>query len=393
MSCIIIDFKNIINKKKHNFLLEKIDPSPITKFQLGLLLIIDKKQKIILDNLNLGQEKISYLNTNFFIKNIQEYTYLIINKDLCEIVSPIYNYISLIIETIEKNFEKVTKILVSIPIKNTKTIQEYSKKYFGKPHICNKSNKENTICLLRDKYNTKNYLNDINYVIKQYKKTNYCTISAKLTTDCISYMKSLCENGFTTNKNGKITQKEIAGNMYAKIDDNLIYNIEINNNSIIHGNEFGVDIVEGLYNFHSHPRNAYTFYNVKLGWPSAQDYIGFLLASIEDDTVFHLVITLEGIYVISLSLEWLKTKDKLNDKKTNEFIYKNYDFCYKEGDTVKWYLSKVNNIKYKKKYLFNIQYLKWKHTHKIFTIYYGKKEENCFSCNETKELYDKLYNK
>ena len=72
-----------------------------------------------------------------------------------------------------------------------------------------------------------------------------------------------------------------------------------------------------MYNFHSHPRNAYKKYNVKLGWPSGQDYIGFLLASIEDGTIFHMVITIEGIYIITLT----------KDSAVSNFLDKKIESC------------------------------------------------------------------
>ena len=168
--------------------------------------------------------------------------------------------------------------------------------------------------------------------------------------------------------------------------NNHVHNIEVNNSSIIHGKEFGVDIVTGLYNFHSHPINAYRKYNVKLGWPSAQDYIGFLLASKEDETIFHLVITLEGIYIISLTKEWV-TKKNLLTNKALKFIEKEYNFCYKDGNTISWYLNKINHVKYKDYPIFVVQFLSWNNSTKIFTLHYDKIADNCFSHHSTKKLY------
>jgi len=396
MVSLLIDFNNIINSKKHSFLLDKIEESPKTKFQLGLILIIPQKQLDILDDIKIGDDKVNYLNTPDFVDSIQESTFIIINKDISEIVYPKADFITLIIKTIENNFPNILKICVSIPIKNTEIIEKYAKNSFGNPYICKKSitkkeHKTKTICLVRDKNVNKNYTSDINYVLKQNKNVDYCMLSAKLSEKTIKYMKNLCNIGFTQNKDGKISQKEIAGGMYAKkIDDNLVHTIEIDNSSVIHGEEFGVDIVVGLYNFHSHPRNAYKEYNVKLGWPSAQDYIGFLIASLEDDTIFHMVATLEGIYIISLSKEWSIKKQELN-KKVVKIIENNYNFCYKDGDTIEWYLNKINNVIYKQNPLFSVQYLSWKNSSNIFKLPYPKTGDNCFSCRKTKEIYGKFH--
>ena len=376
MVSLLIDFKNIIHTTKHDSLLETIQPITTTKFQLGLLLIISKQQLEKLDAINKGDDKIMYLNTPSFIKSIQGFNYIIINKEFCEIVYPRDNFISLTIETIQSNFTDITDVLVSIPIKNKGLIRKYSENQFGNPYIYDKN-----ICLVRQLNNTtKTSRNYIKYILKHTER-NYCTISVKLSDDSINYLKTLCDN--------IDSQKEIAGNMYVKkIDNDLVHTVEINNKSIIQGDDFGVDIVEGLYNFHSHPRNAYKKYNVKLGWPSGQDYVGFLLASIEDGTVFHMVITIEGIYIITLTKESAVTN--FLDKKIGVFIKKNYNFCYKEGNTILWYLSKVNSIKYKNKTLFNVQFLYWTDVNKIFTLPYTKIGNNCFSCGKTKQLYDKF---
>jgi len=374
MVSLLIDFKNIIDTKKHDSLLKKIQPIPTTKFQLGLLLIIPKKQLENLDAISKGDDKITYLNTPLFIKSIQEFNYIIINKDMCEIVYPRDNFIPLTIETIQSNFINITDILVSIPIKNKGLIRKYSENQFGNPYIYDKN-----ICLVNN--TTKTSMNYIKYILK-HTETNYCTISVKLSDNSINYLTTLCDN--------IDSQKEIAGNMYVKkIDNDLVHTVEINNKSIIQGDDFGVNIVEGLYNFHSHPRNAYKKYNVKLGWPSGQDYIGFLLATIEDGTVFHMVITIEGIYIITLTKE--SALSNFLDKKIGVFIKKNYNFCYKEGNTILWYLNKVNSIKYKNKTLFNVQFLYWTDANKIFTLPYTKIDNNCFSCDKTKQLYDKFY--
>jgi hypothetical protein len=377
MVSLLIDFKNIIDTRKHDFLLEKIKPVPKTNFQLGLFLVIPETQLKKLDAINKGCEKITYLNTQSFVKSIEGYNYIIINKEMCEITTPKDDFIHLIVQTIQSNFKDVTEILVSIPVKNKRLIQKYSENQFGNPYIHHKN-----ICLVRQPYNiTKTSPNYIKYIVK-HTEMNYCTISVQLSDNSINYLKTLCNN--------IDSQKEIAGNMYVKkIDNNLIHTVEINNKSIIQGDDFGVDIVEGLYNFHSHPINAYKKYNVKLGWPSGQDYVGFLLASIEDGTVFHMVITIEGIYIITLTKD--SAVSNFLDKKIGEFIKKNYNFCYKEGNTILWYLNKVNSIKYKNKLLFNVQFLYWTDANKIFTLPYTKIHNNCFSCDKTKQIYDKFY--
>ena len=225
---------------------------------------------------------------------------------------------------------------------------------------------------------------------KSKKKSNmissieYCTIKARLSDNTIIALKKLCEE---PEKNGEHNEK--ASSMRAiKEGETNIYTIEINHDDMIRGDEVGVDIVPGLYNFHTHPRNAYKIYNVKLGWPSGQDYIGFLLAFVEDDTIFHIVATLEGIYIISIHKDWFLNK-KFTEK-IGDFINKNYTFSYKEGDTIDGYLNKINGIKYNDSdRIFIVKFFPWKKADNVFTISYAKVYDKCFTCEKEKEKYKK----
>ena len=100
--------------------------------------------------------------------------------------------------------------------------------------------------------------------------------------------------------------------MYVSETKNNINVLDINQDKMIEGEEQGVPIVEALYNFHSHPKEAYITNKVNKAWPSAQDYIGFLLAVLEDNTILHIVVSIEGIYIISLSKYYAGNKDKLS---------------------------------------------------------------------------------
>jgi hypothetical protein len=392
MISLIIDYNKIISEKKHHLLLKRIKPIPQTKNNLGLILIIPETTLEKLNSLEKGENKVKYLNNNSFIDSIKEYNFFIYKDNICELVYCKGNFIKLFLDSIEQEFHDLNGILISISLKDTKLIYEYASYGFGKPYICDKNLEKNkkynkqTMCLLKSKNDNKNYINNVKYLLTQSKNTSYCTISAKLSNKTIKELRLLCEKSENNPK-----EKEIAGRLIAiKTEKDNIHVIEIDNETIIKGSDVGVDIVPGLYNFHSHPRNAYKIYNVKLGWPSAQDYIGFLLGVHEDDTIFHVVSSLEGIYIISLSKEWVMKKCKFN-KNIGNFIEKNYDFCYKEGNTINWYLTKANNIKYNGINIFLIQYFPWEKANNIFTLPYSKKYHNCFTCMETKNIYEKMY--
>lgn len=203
-------------------------------------------------------------------------------------------------------------------------------------------------------------------------KSKFC-----FTRETINYFKKLTNIGYTPNKNGSITQKEIAGELIVKNQEKRPFELNVDLGSIILGEEEGVDIVPGLYNFHSHPKEAYKKHKVDLAWPSNQDYVGFMLAVLEDHTLCHVVITIEGIYIISLTTEWFNNPLKL-DEKFGKFIMKKYDISCGKVKTIDEYLSICGNIKYDNKGpLIDVQYLSWNNPYKPFNIIFGKRNSKC----------------
>ena len=371
MNSLVIDYDEIADKQ--TFLTEI--PTKTTS-KLFIVLIIPQHKIEKMFELNGYEDRVSFLNTEGFRRCIRGYTWLSVNDNLCEISKPTDKFDSFIVESIDTTLPKISKITINIPINNKEIIQRYCKCHFGNPRV-----NGDFITLTRDKHIKKDFTNEIEYVFQNIHR-DYCTISAKLDEDTVKYLKNLCFDGMTKNRDGTTSQKEMAGNMYIKhVDRRLNHTVEVNKKSVITGKEFDIDIVEGLYNFHSHPKNAYKEYNVKLGWPSAQDYVGFLLAIREDNTVFHMVITLEGIYILSLSKDWSCNKDRLYNDEIIKIIKTQYDISYENGNTIKEYLKKVNKIKYEKKVLFNVQFLPWKNADKVFTLPYPKTKNNCIIKN------------
>jgi hypothetical protein len=78
--------------------------------------------------------------------------------------------------------------------------------------------------------------------------------------------------------------------------------------------KFSVLIPTNSYTFHTHPIQAYTTLNVLIGTPSKLDFQNFFNAcfvtpTVKDDFIvpqFHVVVAVEGIYIISLHIEAIK---------------------------------------------------------------------------------------
>ena len=228
---------------------------------------------------------------------------------------------------------------------------------------------------------------------KRTRNLSGCHVKLQLSNETIEIFNRLCDSGVTMNNNGLTSQKEIAGGMYVtKITSDSTHILEIHKPSVITGEEEGVDIVVSLYNFHSHPREAYENNNVDLAWPSAQDYIGFLIAVFEDCTVCHLVITIEGIYIISLSKYWAASQDH-RDNSVGNFIldrYEGYDAAA-NIQTPQQYVTWVNNIKYKRNHIFVVKYLPWNRANDTFNVNYCQVDGKCFTDGNNLAEYRKLH--
>ena len=265
-------------------------------------------------------------------------------------------------------------------IRNIKLLQDNN---FSSPYITNISPKNITLenyalCLQKDKQNKNKYnlINNIIVLLKTYnniKNNNNCYYDIRFSKCCINSLRELSYKGFNFNNSNYLSQNEIAGNFFVKILPNNIIELCLNKNSIIEGTKQGVNIKEGLYNFHTHPKKAYKDNNVKVGWPSAQDYIGFLNSYMKYKTILHVIISLEGIYLLTLkkflSLKFINN----NYKQIKKEILKKFKNTISEKDIydTEWYIKNINKQKILEKKFFNTIFLDWKniYNNKI-KIYY-----------------------
>ena len=406
METLLIDFDNIIKNNNLTLLEEKISPiPPLDKSQtLRVIAIVPPKHLNHLEShMN---DRTNYLNTQTFIADIQTYVYILYDKTkkLCEIRGDIKTFLPEIMGVIMINIPNDVLLWVGVDIKSlhlNETISSYIREGFSAPFVCKASPfgysfPNHGLCMLKENTiipSQPDISSEIKYVLTQFliREHEGCEIKLQLNDDAIKYLRELTNIGSTLNKDGKITQKEIAGVLQVSdITSELVHSLEIKYDSIIYGEEEGVKIAQGLYNFHSHPVTAYKRHNVKLAWPSAQDYVGFILAVFEDYTICHFVVGVEGLYIVSMTTHWLNNIAKL-DKSVGTFIIEKYDFCYQPGQTSEWYTRKVNTISYNGFPLFDVKYIPWDRASEIFTVKYRKINDNCFSSENTLISYDNIY--
>ena len=290
-------------------------------------------------------------------------------------------------------------LCIHIDIENKQLIQSVVEYGFHTPYI---EGKNNLLCMLVENFPNsitgykKDVIREVDYVVSQYNN-KICKFRVKFDKDTISFLKNLCFTGYTTNKNGKTTQKEQAGFFNLRQVENNLFIIDIIKNSIKPGKEEGVDVSKSRYNFHTHPIEAYKSNKVKYGWPSSQDYIGFLDAKIQYNTSFHTVISIEGLYVISFTQEALEKYSSgdldITKSKLKKYILDEYDH-FKKKISIKKYINIVNNTKYKGIKLFVVEFITWDQTDKIFDIFYNKSGKNCIvKDDERMNAYYVMHNK
>jgi len=246
-----------------------------------------------------------------------------------------------------KNYTLNNEIMPFYFIELTTKKNSKSKKYIDKEFMINLSN------------NLRNFINLVN--------SHICKLNIFLSVDLTNLLNEFLNYDV-----------EVAGSFqkYNKNSHNIIQNIELlfNKNNLVYGNEsYSVNTPkDSEFSFHVHPSICYEKYKCFIGWPSAMD----MNITIEDVVFYnlkcHMVISVEGIYFLSLTPEFQYFLMVLQQSQ-DEFNYifpilqKNIIniFTEKEQLRVEDY-SKINLLKYDEvfelsEYDKNIIYKRWEY--------------------------------
>jgi hypothetical protein len=296
------------------------------------------------------------------------------------------------IKCISDEIKKIIRIRCNIPKKN---IYNFLKKIkllvgtgFTNPILVR--NKDSNLIVMNKKkdnikYESSVFNECIDLVICSQKKENLMYI--KIEENSIKMLKNTPFSKCTLNVNKSCTQKEMAGAFSVlNVNDKGIYTIGIDKNSVIYGTEEGVKIVNGKYNFHSHPKEAYIKYKVDDGIPSAQDYIGYMSSVYSNNSRCHFVAAIEGLYTISISKDFTLYSDIKNiienergKQKLYEFIKKKYNENKIKYNKVSEYVKIINKIKYNNRRIFKVKFYKWNYLADTnIKIYYLTPEINLY---------------
>ena len=181
-------------------------------------------------------------------------------------------------------------------------------------------------------------INYIDYMIKEYSKglTTPCEAHACIEKSSLQQIYSSIQNETSGEISGKLKITQAVDEL-----NKIIFEVSIDN--IKKGNEDDAELVESRYNFHTHPVNAYTKYNCDLGWPSKDDYVIFATSAVDNrkPTIFHLVCTKEGIYVLSIpkeSIQYIVTLRE--DDRDLEELFEDYVNEHLEIDKLNFKIEK-----------------------------------------------------
>ena len=265
---------------------------------------------------------------------------------------------------------------------------EFSKKFiyliklgFTNPYITNENpfgEKINQGIIMKygKKFNPKEALKLAHYTLTQYKKYDkICSVRVRFDNNAILYLKQSSKSGHTENGDHSITQKELGGKLHViKISgtkDNPVFVIGIDGNSVKNGEEEGISLKVSRYNFHSHPEAAYIKHGVTKAWPSADDFVGYL--KLGNRTIFHCVASMEGLYILSFSSEWVNKIKEIDEN----FVKNNFDIDRRTKETPYDFVKKIREIKYKGSPIFIVKYLNWDQAGSIFSVVYAKEKGFC----------------
>jgi len=379
-SSILVDVKSIITPNNLSLLTQYIDPIPKTQKSIGVIFVLPKDQLVILKNKSTRENRIQYMNDPEFIKSIINFFYLVFNKNICSISDSNPTFMKHLLENTLRYLPNDMTLECRIPVRSYSPLTY--KKYGFNLH-----SKNNDYVVVRR-------LNDISYKQIDYNltlKSKYdddnsnrscCVFKARLSDAAVNYFKDFARRGSTFNRNGSLSQKEIAGSLLVtKIDNNLVSYLDVDFASLVKNGELEYEehatTKPTQITFHSHPIEAYKHHKVEIGNPSSTDYASFLKVRDEFNLILHIVFTLEGFYVVSCSPDFILSKQKITPKvirfAKNELVTK-----YDTDKSIKHHIDKINNVRFEGQIkVVEVQFIPWSNPNNVFQVVYNKKDGQC----------------
>lgn len=382
----------------------------------GIIFITENDIVKELDTISKGINRLIHLNNNY--NNIKSVCYLNYQKGkICELYPCNSKYIKTIIQCC--NHELDSKCILWVCLHNINNVDDYLMEGFLNPSIVNvtplnnniqveclsltRENKEIPTGISQNKEISKETLGNIDickkeikYALQQYKtspnfhfdNTCSCQMKCTISRDTLNYIRNL-----VTEK-----PKEIGGNLILSNTKGNIYEFSLENNTVIEGKNEDIESIESLYSFHTHPYQAYVRNNVTKAWASSDDYLAFLELVLDKNSIFHVVSTIEGIYILTLNKYWTNHKKELKEIPEKK-LEKMYNISHKAKYTPKQYVEFINNFTYNNlPGIFHIYFFSWEEMENypqdfVFNVDFSKESGNCFISNKNIDNFRLLYKK
>lgn len=365
-----------------------IDNKPINipkNYKLGLLLKVAEHNYQKLCSCQKGEQRVNYFLNPEFQNNILFSCFCFYDKkkELCMIEDK--QNLFLILSIIRDTLPSTTIIWTKIDVDNKALIDEFINNGFENPYI-----KDNKLVLFKKNKNSVSNQSLVSNKIKNLKtNSTHCHLYVRLSEEAVSFLKSLSDKGYSKNKDGSSSQKELSGDLVMKdaiqVNNDIVYIIDINHSSIASGEEEEVKVGLTRYNFHSHPRQAYIRHSVHKAWPSVIDFKGCITLGVR--TIFHCVATIEGLYIISFNKYWHSKVHELS----SSFIEENFNIHPGDNMSPQEYVSRVNNITKDNHPIFKLYFLTWDYATTPLEIEYSPIEGICFVNQESIDFHKKNF--
>lgn len=348
----IIEENKLININKKLKEIKKTDKTP------GLIIIINENVLKTLKNKKGKTSKLEYLDSDDFVDSIKFTTFVYFDDKVCILEKESILHLEIVLKNTMRYLPNNLKILYPYKTESAKLL------------TLNGFVKHETWMRVNDVFYKKTDF--IDNSLSKINSNKVCSIKIQLSKNTIKYIKELSNRGSVDIK-GKIKQKELAGEMYvSKITNENVHILDIKN--LKYGHDDHVELEQSLISFHTHPTESYNKYNVTNGWPSHSDYCSFLIQG-NSNSLLHFVISLEGLYILNFSKEWILNNLKYCTEIKNIIKdCKAIDKKIKKGP--EWHVNEINKLKYKKVKIFNNYFFNWSSL-KCFTVYMMNENNFC----------------
>ncbi len=155
-------------------------------------------------------------------------------------------------------------------------------------------------------------------------------------------LREMCKDVFFMEGKKKVG-KEFFGRLEVTPQGDVL-RLTYDADKVIAGDKDGIDGFEDKVTYHTHPYPTYIDFDAKYAWPSKTDYKSILETFAHGDGVIHIVVGVEGIYIVSLGDYWCDNIPEL--RKFVKAKDKSYRFLMKELDAEYPYSKKKKKVEF-----------------------------------------------